>query len=103
MVSDERYQSRISQENSCRSEISDNVAKIMVFGAYLIFGVLVWLDIACLDYFDGFPPFLRISAQKNFQVIFFLRILTAADMRNTVFLKNRSKDFLAFLHEGSVR
>ena len=71
MVSDERYQSRISQENSCRSEISDNVAKIMVFGAYLIFGVLVWLDIACLDYFDGFPPFLRISAQKYFQGIFF--------------------------------
>ena len=84
-MNDLALQSRIFDKKSCRSDMSDNVAKIMVFGHFGYVDMFqMFSNFICrlLSTLSTFPE--NLSSKKFLEHIF-LRILTAANMRNKPF------------------
>ena len=85
MINDEKWHGRIFRKNSCRSAISDNVAKIMVFGHFGYVNMFQMFSNFIRRLLSTLSTFPENLSSKKFLEHIFLRILTAANMRNKPF------------------
>ena len=85
MINDLALQSRIFDKKSCRSDMSDNVAKIMVFGHFGYVNMFQMFSNFICRLLSTLLTFPENFSSKKFLEHNFLRILTAANMRNKPF------------------